>query len=103
MPTAISALPDRRASKTAKAVCTTMNSVAPCARASSANPACVAASTVTGTRAPASEATAGRGRSVGNSSTSGNPASSARQNAICRAASDSGSDSSPSTARCHNA
>ena len=68
VPIAISSLPDSRASSTASAECTTMNRVAPCARASSASASWTTGSIRTSTRAPARFATGGRGRSLGNSS-----------------------------------
>ncbi|NCL75123.1 hypothetical protein AIIKEEIJ_02573 [Rhodococcus sp. YH1] len=103
VPTAMSADPDRRASSVANAACIAMNTVALRARARSRNAACTSASTVNSTRSPRNDCCAGRGRSVGRSSWSGRSASAVRQWSSCRAASDSGSSSEPSSSRCHSA
>ncbi|SLG99708.1 Uncharacterised protein [Mycobacteroides abscessus subsp. abscessus] len=103
VPMAMSRVPDSRASNTASAACTTMNSVELCSAARPRSPACTSGSTVKPTVAPRLEATAGRGRSVGRSSCSTRPPSSRCQKAIWRAISDSGSSSAPSTSRCHSA
>ncbi|SLH48266.1 Uncharacterised protein [Mycobacteroides abscessus subsp. abscessus] len=67
VPIAMSVLLDRRAAQVARAACTTMNRVTPCARATSSSARCSCASTVKWCSAPALEATSGRGRSAGSS------------------------------------
>ena len=66
LPIAMSVVPDSRASSTANALCSSMNSDTSCARASSDSAAWVAASIMNGTRPPRCDCTAGRGRSAGN-------------------------------------
>ncbi|MQY32047.1 hypothetical protein NRB56_76640 [Nocardia sp. RB56] len=74
VPTAISPVPDNRASNTANAACITMNNDAFCRRPNSTNRRCTSADTTNGYVPPRYDATGGRGRSHGNTNSSGNPA-----------------------------
>ncbi|SLH26668.1 Uncharacterised protein [Mycobacteroides abscessus subsp. abscessus] len=68
VPTAMSSVPDSRASSTARAVCTTMNSEALFARASSCRRACSSGVMSKRTALPWNDCAGGRGRSEGRSS-----------------------------------
>ncbi len=103
VPIGMSSPAPSRVSSAAKAACVTMNKLECVARASSVSRACSAGGTVNAMRSPVYPAVAGRGRSVGSSNCSGSPASASFQYANCRAATLSGSDSSPRTSRCHSA
>ncbi len=73
----------RRVSRAAMLACNTMNTVAPDSRASVASPWCSVASRANDSVAPWCVAVAGRGRSVGSSSTAGAPASRSTQYRTC--------------------
>ncbi|CAM5662673.1 hypothetical protein SGRIM128S_00760 [Streptomyces griseomycini] len=92
-----------RDSNAATPACSTMNTLAPEPRATPANRPCVTADNPNGTTPPRPLDTAGRDRSTGNTSSSGNPSNAPRQNDSCSAAKLPGSPTSPSNSRCHNA
>ncbi|CAA9291275.1 MAG: hypothetical protein AVDCRST_MAG41-4382, partial [uncultured Corynebacteriales bacterium] len=75
VPTTTSSVPDSRCSSTFAAAASTMNRVAPSARASSRSRATSGAGSSTGTDEPRYVLRAGRGRSVGRPSSAGTPAS----------------------------
>ena len=100
VPIGMSSPPPSRLSSTASAACTTMDSVAPLSRASSATRSATPASQWKPKLAPCLDATGGCGRSVGSGMRSGSPASAVRQYASCLPARLSGSFRSPSSRRC---
>ncbi|GAA2329830.1 hypothetical protein GCM10010376_57630 [Streptomyces violaceusniger] len=89
-------------SSTATAACHTMNIVTPSARASSASSVCSSAGIWKPAIPPRWLASAGRGRSTGKASSSGDPASAFRQYASWPSSTPSGSAASPSNFRCHS-
>ncbi|SKY25941.1 Uncharacterised protein [Mycobacteroides abscessus subsp. abscessus] len=79
VPTVTSVVAASRDRSAASVACTTMNGVTPCSRATADTRPAMAAGIANPTCAPRSEATRGRGRSVGSSTTSGTPASASSQ------------------------
>jgi hypothetical protein len=78
VPTTTSSSPDQRPRSAAQAASSTMKGVAPCARASSATRSAVPGGRWKPTDPPRPLGSAGRGRSVGRSSSGGAPASASR-------------------------